>query len=328
MRFGTVGTGWICKAMTEAMARSETGEWWAAYSRDLSRAQEFAPEEIVCFDSLEEMADCSEIEAVYLASPNVCHFAQCRLFLEHGKHVLCEKPLTVTAGQARELLELAEEKGVLLLEAIMNMYLPQYRFLEHAVGKIGRITSAHLDFSQLSSKYGQLKAGELPNIFNPAMGTGCLMDLGVYNVNLAVRLFGVPENVKAAATFLASGADAAGSAILEYADKTVTLTYSKTGQSSARSQILGDEGTVTVESISRLQGIRLHSGGVDRILYGWDKTHEDSMLPELEAFCQMAEDPKRYAQRIALYRRLMLDTAEVMERIRAESGITFPGETQ
>lgn len=328
MRFGTIGTSWICKAMTRAIARSESGEWYAAYSRELSRAQAFASDGIVCFDSLEEMANCSEIEAVYVASPNVCHFTQCRLFLEHGKHVLCEKPLTLTVGQARELLALAEANGVLLLEAIMNVHVPQYRFLEHAVGKIGKITSAHLDFSQLSSKYGQLKAGELPNIFNLAMGAGCLMDLGVYNVNLALRLFGVPENIKASATFLASGADAAGSAILEYADKTVTLTYSKTGQASAGSQILGDEGSVTIESISRLQGIRLHSGDVDRILYGWDKAHEDSMLPELEAFCRMAEEPKRHAKTIALYHRLMLDTAEVMERIRTECGISFPTEAR
>lgn len=324
MKFGTVGTSWICKAMTNAMARSEECEWWAAYSREISRAQIFASDGIVCFDSLEEMANCADIDAVYLASPNVCHFEQCRLFLEHGKHVLCEKPMTVTLEQTKELLALAESKGLLLMEAIMNVHVPQYRFLETALGKIGKITSAHLDFSQLSSKYGQLKAGELPNIFNPAMGTGCLMDLGVYNVNLAVRLFGVPKNIKASATFLESGADAAGSAILEYADKIVTLTYSKVAQSAACSQILGDKGAVTVESITRLQGIRLHTSEGDRILYGWDKAHEDSMLPELDTFCRIAKDPKRYAQAFTLYRRLMLDTAEVMDRIRRESGIVFP----
>ena len=327
MRFGTVGTGWISKTMTEAMARSEYGEWWGAYSRNLERAKAFAPEEIDCFDSLEEMADCEQIDAVYLASPNICHYEQCKLFLTHGKHVLCEKPLTLSLSQTEELLSLSEREGKLLLEAVMNVHVPQYRFLEHAVGKIGKITSAHLEFSQLSSKYEQLKAGEMPNIFNPAMGTGCLMDLGVYNVNLAVRLFGVPERIKATATFLDTGADAAGSALLDYGDKVVTLTYSKVAQSAARSQILGDEGTVTLESISRLQGIRLHAEGSERLLYGWDKAHVDSMLPELEGFCQMAIEPKRHAQRIALYRQLMLDSARVMERIRRESGIEFPVQT-
>lgn len=112
----------------------------------------------------------------------------------------------------------------------MYMHNPVRELLHETVGRLGKVTSAHFDFSQLSSKYPAYKRGELPNIFNPALATGGLMDLGIYCVYPAVDLFGIPDDIAAKATFLSSGADGAGSVIFNYADKVVTFTYSKLAQ--------------------------------------------------------------------------------------------------
>ena len=139
------------------------------------------------------------------------------------------------------------------------MHSPARKVLKKAVSEIGEIRSANIDFSQLSSKYPALKRGELPNIFNPEMKTGALNDLGIYCVYPVVDLFGMPERIIPYQQFLSTGADGCGSAVFAYPDKTVTITYSKVGQSRGVSQIMGDNGTVSIGSISQTDNIYLHS---------------------------------------------------------------------
>jgi predicted dehydrogenase len=175
-----------------------------------------------------------------------------------GKHIICEKPITITAEEFNELCRIAEEKNLVYFEAIMYMHTPLRQILKDAVSKIGTIRSATIDFSQLSSKYQALKNGELPNIFNPEMKTGALNDLGIYCVYPAIDLFGEPESVVALQHFLFTGADGAGSAILKYKDKIITITYSKTAEGRASSQIIGDAGAVTIDAVSQLKGIKCY----------------------------------------------------------------------
>ena len=101
-----------------------------------------------------------------------------------------------------------------------------------------------------------LLSGGLPNIFNPEMKTGALNDLGIYCVYPAIDLFGEPQEVTALQHFLFTGADGAGSAILKYKDKIITVSYSKIAEGRAPSQILGDEGAVTIDAVSQLKGIK------------------------------------------------------------------------
>ncbi len=162
------------------------------------------------FTNLEEMAASDLLDAVYIASPNAFHYEQARLFLEHGKHVICEKPLCAQARKVRELQQIAKDRGLVYLEAIMFLHLPQRKLLEDALGQLGQITLVKLDFCQRSSKLDRYLEGELPNIFNPAMETGALMDLGVYCVYPALALFGEPESFTVEPQMMESGADGAG----------------------------------------------------------------------------------------------------------------------
>ena len=253
MKYGIIGTSWISSSFIEGAKKLCGAEIAAVYSRTNESGGAFAQKHSIplVYTDLDEFAK-GDFEAVYIASPNLLHCEHSLKMISAGKHVICEKPLAASPEEIIACQKKAKELGLIYTEAIMYMHSPQRDVLRNALPMLGNISSAHFDFSQLSSKYEAYKRGETPNIFNPALATGCLNDLGVYCVYPAVDLFGMPKSIKADAVFLRTGADGSGNASLNYGDKLVTLTYSKTGQDYAGSFIYGDEGTIEIESISKL----------------------------------------------------------------------------
>ncbi len=265
IKFGIIGTGWIVEEFVKGTALVDGLELSAVYSRSKERgaafAEPFGGTEV--FDDINKFAE-SDIDAVYIASPNSLHYPQSKLMLENGKHVLCEKPITVTPEEFKELRALAKSKNLVYTEAIMYLHLPARKILMEQIKNLGEITSAHFDFSQLSSKYAALKNGELPNIFNPKFATGCLMDLGIYCIYPAIELFGEPKKITASSGFISTGADGYGTAVFDYGDKQVTLTYSKLGQDRCGSMICGDEGTIVMSSVSKLTEMSFYDNDGNR----------------------------------------------------------------
>lgn len=259
-KYSVIGTSWITESFIEGANLIDDLVLDGVCSRSLSKGEAFREKTGAkrVFTSVKALAE-SDTDLVYVASPNSCHYEQCKLLLENGKHIICEKPVTITEEEFNSLCALAEERGLVYFEAIMYMHSPARKLLKKAVSEIGEIRSANIDFSQLSSKYPALKRGELPNIFNPEMKTGALNDLGIYCVYPVVDLFGIPERILPYQQFLSTGADGCGSAIFIYPDKTVTITYSKVGQSRGVSQIIGDNGTIAIGSISQTDSIYIYN---------------------------------------------------------------------
>ena len=267
IKYSVIGTSWITESFIEGANLYEDLSLYGVHSRSFEKGSAFAEQTGAkrVFTDFNDLAS-SDTDLVYVASPNVCHYEQCKTLILNGKHIICEKPITIKAEEFKELCDIANERNLVYFEAIMYMHTPLRQVLKDAVSKIGNIRSATIDFSQLSSKYQALKNGELPNIFNPEMKTGALNDLGIYCVYPVIDLFGMPEKITPVQHFLHTGADGSGSAAFEYKDKLVTITYSKVGQSRSASQIMGDEGTVTIESISKLDGIRLFNNDGEEVL--------------------------------------------------------------
>lgn len=283
IKYSVIGTSWITKSFIDGASLVPELVLDGVYSRSSEKGASFAEETGAkrAFSSFSELLS-SDTELVYVASPNSCHYEQSKKLLQNGKHVICEKPVTVTASEFRELAALAKEKGVVYFEAIMYMHTSARKVLKDAVGKLGNIRSASIDFSQLSSKYAALRRGELPNIFNPEMKTGALNDLGIYCVYPVVDLFGMPQSITPCQHFLSTGADGSGSAVFTYPDKLVTITYSKVGQSRSSSQIMGDEGTVTIGSISQ----------VDEIYFYNNAGEKTELIPDCEKKILMGNEAK------------------------------------
>lgn len=322
MKYGVIGTGWIAKSFIDGARMLTQADFTAVYSRTEESGGRFAAENEIpkVYTSLEEFAK-GDFDAVYIASPNRLHYEQSKLMLQSGKHVICEKPITVEPEELEELQTLAKENGLIYIEAIMYMFNPARELLKDAISKIGKITSVHFDFSQLSSKYPAYVRGELPNIFNPALATGCLMDLGIYCVYPALDLFGIPQKTTACAHFMESGADGSGNAALLYSDKLVNFTYSKLGQDRLGSQIFGDEGTITIESISKLTNMKLIAKNGDTQEIIGDVAKEKLMGYEavgFEKFIANPDDPY-----YSVTRERALQVSRLMKEIRALSGIKF-----
>lgn len=328
LRFGVIGTGWISDAYIEGALDSGLWELTAVYSRSIDRGLEFGKKYGVenIYTDIDKFASAEEIDAVYIASPNYIHAEQCKLFLNNHKHVICEKPVASHAAEVKELQNLAEAKGIIYMEAIMYMHLPMRRLLDDAIKKIGKITMAKFDFCQRSSKYDRYLNGELPNIFNPKMETGALMDLGIYCVYPAVYLFGRPESLSIDVTMLDSGVDGSGVISFKYPDKLVNITYSKTGQAGANSDIQGDYGTIYIESISKLANIEIsYSDGRKESVCGEEEKYK-LMGYEAIDFYKFITDPAGTVDEYKLCRDLSLTVADILEKLRSKAGIKFPSD--
>ena len=225
IRLATVGTSAITEKFLTACRLTGRYEFHTAYSRDLKKGEKFAKAQGFKHfsDDLKAVAESPEIDAVYIATPNVFHYEQSRLFLENGKNVICEKPIATDCNKYDELLALANKKGIIYAEAIMSRHTAGRKILIDALSQIGRISQARIDYCQLSSRYEKFKNGESVNIFDMSLAAGTLMDLGVYCVYAAVDLLGTPARVSASAAFANNGADLSGGAGLGYNDFTAVL---------------------------------------------------------------------------------------------------------
>lgn len=334
LRFGVVGTGWITSEYIHGALDTGLWELTAVYSRTKERGEAYAKEQAKLYHApvptvyaeLESLARSPEIDAVYVAAPNVMHYADCKLLLSAGKHVICEKPLCAQAEKVKELQQIAKEQAVVFLEAIMFLHLPQRKLLEEALSKLGTITLARLDFCQRSSKLDSYLSGELPNIFNPALETGALMDLGVYCVYPALALFGEPDSFSVSPLLLPNGIDGAGCVTLHYPDKLVLLTYSKMGQAGANTDFQGTDGTLSVDSISRIAGMRLREkNGTVTELYGQDEKYK-LMGSEARDFYRYITKPAETAGEYQRCSELSLSVSAFMESLRKEANIKFPSD--
>ena len=330
LRFGIIGTSWITDSYIEGALDSGLWSLTAVYSRTEEKGREFAAKYGVdtVFTDVAAMAGSDLIDAVYIASPNVLHMEHARICLENGKHVICEKPLSAQAERVKELQALAEEKGLIFLEAIMFMHLPQRKLLEEALTKIGTVNMVKIDFCQRSSKLDGLLSGNLPNIFNPKLETGSLMDLGVYCIYPALYLFGQPEKMTAAAHMLSTGADGSGSVGFVYPDKLVNIAYSKMGQAAANTDFQGTLGTVAVESISKLANIEIiYNDGTREPVCGEEPKFK-LMGYEAKDFYRYITEPEASAEEYARCKALSYSVSVCMEEIRKIAGIRFASDAE
>lgn len=325
MKYATIGTSWITEKFISAAKTIAGMDLYAVYSRDYKKAEEFAKKHnaAVPYDNLEKLASDPEIEAVYIASPNVFHYEQSKFFLKHGKNVFCEKPATTTKAQMEELILLAENKNLIYLEAIMTIHTDGFKVMKAQLPRLGKIRSAHFDFYQLSSKYPLYEEGKNPNIFNPSMHTGCLMDIGVYNLYLAAALFGMPEKIISDSVFLPNHCDAAGTAILKYKNMSVTLNYSKTGQTYSYSEIIGDTGTLKFSSVSQLTGLYFRHKDIQDELIPEEVSRDIIMGAEAAFFLKMCTNKDFSCEEYIFARDTAITVREICDNIRKDNNFTF-----
>ncbi len=335
LRYAVIGTS---KITQQYIAGADvTGQWQlcAVYSRARNTGEAFAVQQGLfagdVFTDLDTFGASDAFDAVYIASPNALHYAHCKCMLEHGKHVICEKPFTSYPWQMEELYAIAARKGLVLMEAMMFMHQPAHPALQQAIAQLGQVQMVLFDNCRRSPQYDRLMAGLHPNVFNPALHTGALMDMGVYCLYPALALFGRPDSFTATATLLPEGTDACGVVTLQYPETVVELRYSKSATSAMGSEILGDEGRISIGSI--LHSTNMVQSLADestREIWG-EATKTQLMANEAADFAryilQGAADAAGKCDAVrAEYlhcRDVALLVCEYLEKIRKEIGLAF-----
>jgi predicted dehydrogenase len=328
INLGIIGTNWITHSFIEAAHATGKYNLSAVYSRKEETAKEFASKyegkQIATYTDLNALAQ-DKIDTIYIASPNILHYEQAKLFLNAGKNVILEKPSCSTVEELDDLFKLAKEKKVVLVEAFRHIQEANFKLLKEKIADLGPLYGASITFAQYSSRYEKVLQGEVPNIFNLEMGGGALVDLGVYCVAAAVDLFGAPTSSQYYPVKIATGADGAGRLILHYPDFTVHLCHSKIYNSDAPSEIYGEKGTLVVPTIT----------DIDKITF-WDpkkKTREDvqgvktpeklNLIEEAREFARCIEEKDEAALgRLEQHSR---DTLAIMQKVRHDNGLVFPG---
>jgi len=249
IRWGIIGCGGIASKFANSIKVVDTGELVACASRAPGRAEQFANSHRVprAYDRYEALVASSEVDAVYIATTHNFHLENMLLALEAGKAVLCEKPLAVSAEEAKEAVALARQKGLFLMEGMWTRFLPAMRRVRSWLdeGAIGEPRSLRADFCIHKDRDPENR------LFNPDLAGGALLDAGVYPISMASFVMGAqPEKVAALAHIGDTGVDELTGAVFKYAGGRLALLSCAVSSGSAnRLEIVGSKGRIEVPSL-------------------------------------------------------------------------------
>ena len=193
IRVGIIGRNFVVDWMLAAMEQVPELRPAAIYSRNEQTGREFAEKYHLdaVFTDLEAFAASDAFDAAYIASPNLCHFEQAMCLLRHGKHVLLEKPGVLTKQQTQTLVETAKANHVVYLEAMRLVFDDALPIIRQALPEIGTLRRVTAEFTQYSSRYDRVRAGEAHiNAFDPALCNAAILDMGCYPIHALISMFG------------------------------------------------------------------------------------------------------------------------------------------
>ena len=249
MKLAVLGTGKIVQEFLPMIQQVENVELVALLStpRSLDKAKamqaQYQIQEV--YTDYETLLANDSIDTVYVALPNHLHYQYTKEALLQGKNVICEKPFTLNAQQLEELIQIATEKRLILLEAITNQYLNNFLQIKKELAQLGKIKIVECNYSQYSSRYDAFKEGKILPAFDPQKGGGALMDINIYNIHFVVGLFGKPEKVQYLAN-VERHIDTSGILVLDYGDFKAVCIGAKDSTANIRSVIQGTDGSIEV----------------------------------------------------------------------------------
>lgn len=327
IRFGIIGTNFIADWLLEASRLDPRFEAVGVYSRTQGKADAFAHKHNIrhTFTSLEDMAKSNLIDAVYIASPNSYHAQQSILFMKHGKHILCEKPLASNAKEVTQMIRVAKENQVLLMEAMKSTLNPNFLQMKKHIQEIGTVRRYFSSYCQYSSRYDKLKEGIVLNAFDPTLSNGATMDLGVYTIYPMVVLFGRPQKISATGLTLSTGVDGQGGINFEYKDMNATVLYSKIADSFLPTEIQGEKGTIVADKIQAINKITLHKKGNQELDLS-ENNIQNEYFYEIAEFLDLLE-AKKLESDINSHQNSLI-TIEIVDEIRKQLGIIFPADKE
>ena len=323
IRWGILGTGNIAHQFARGLADTPDATLVAVGSRSIDTANTFADE----FDierrhpTYEELADDDGVDAVYVSTPHPFHRDNSILLLEHGKAVICEKPFTINAGDAKAVIDVARQRDVFLMEAMWTRYLPAVVRARELIaeGAIGDVRLVQADFG--------FRAGITPEgrLFNLALGGGALLDVGIYVISMASMILGPrPSRVASTTQIGETGVDEQSAFLLQYpgGELAVLSCAVRTG-TAVEARVFGTEGSILLHGpFFKCGALTVKRGGeeehIDLPLEGNGYNYEAAEVGRCLRVGLKESDVMPLDETLVLM--------ELMDSIRAQWGLSYPME--
>ena len=323
LKLGIIGTSAISHHFIEAAHASQEFQLVAVYSRKLTTAQQFASSytDVRLFDNLEDFFQ-SKLDVVYIASPNSLHYSQAKSALSAGKHVILEKPAVTQPQEWQDLVQTAKENQCFIFEAARNYHEEAFKTVKNFLAE-KQVLGADFNYAKYSSKMPDFLAGNTPNVFSDRFAGGALMDLGIYPIYAAVRLFGKPTHATYQAQKLDNTIDLNGDGVLSYPEFQVHIKAGKNITSNLPCEIYTTDGTLTLNTIEHVRSAIFtdHQGNETHLPI---QQAPHTMTEEVAAFANMINQPNQ-----VLYQFWLDDATHVHDLLytmRQDAGIRFEAE--
>ncbi len=322
MKIGIMGAGNIAATLAGTMQKMEEVNCYAVASRSYEKAENFAKKFGFqkAYGSYEEMLADKEVELVYVATPHSHHYQHMKMCIDAGKHILCEKAFTVNRKQAEEIFRLAEEKGVLVTEAIWTRYMPSREIINEQIKKIGEVKTltANLDYRIVDKE----------RIIRPELAGGALLDVGVYTINFALMHFGNQiADTNSVVHMTDTGVDGQNVITFSYQDnRLAVLTSGIYGLSDRNGVFYGSKGFLVIDNINNpLEAKRYNK---NRELVETVKMPEQISGYEYEIKETIDCIRKGFMECPSMPHNDSLEVMEIMDELRNKWGVHYPKEIE
>ncbi len=286
IHFGIIGLGGIAKRFAKVLHTAQDVELTAVAARDNSRAIAFANEFSAkkSYASYEALAKDQEVDAVYIALTHNFHYEVIKMCLNNGKSVLCEKPMVLHAEEAMELAELAEDKGVTLMEAMWTRCLPSYRKACEWVnaGLVGNVGLIQASFCF------NVPVNIESRLYNPKLAGGALYDVGVYVVEFATGILDeAPVEITAVSQKCETGVDSFTALSLRFDSGAVaSLSCGISGSSVLDGHIVGDKGRIFMNPFYMAERCELFDNN-NQLIESFEEKTEDGFIYQINHFADL-----------------------------------------
>lgn len=320
LNWGILGTGWIAHEMGKAL-NAVNGEIYAVCDISLEKAEAYAQEFGVtkAYGSADEMLADNAVQIVYIATPHNLHYLWMKKALLAGKHVFCEKSITVNSRQLEECVAIAQEKGLVICDGATLLHMPLYKKLKQMIldGAIGEVKMVQVNF-------GSCKEYDVKNrFFSKELAGGALLDIGVYAASFA-RYFmkSKPNTVLTTANYFETGVDETSGIILKNPDgEMAVMALTMRAKQPKRGVVAGEKGFIEINEYPRAQKAV--------ITYTEDGRREIVEIGESERALEYeVQDMQEYVRSQGGKENLQIvrDVMEILTAVRSQWGMVYPFE--
>ena len=328
MKVAFLGTGMIVKDLMKTIEKIPFEKKYilgTAQTKEETEQMAAAHQFDGTFYDYDELLRCDDIDTVYVALPNFIHYEFAKKALLAGKHVIIEKPITANYSELEDLKSIAQERHLMIFEAMSVVHMPAYHALKKDLDKLGEIGIVSLNICHYSSRYDAFKAGEILPVFDPHKAGGALMDLNVYNISFICGLFGEPKSVQYSAN-VKRGIDVSGILVLDYGDFKAVTIAAKDSNAPVYCSIQGDKASIFMDkSVNNMRKYSIVTNDGQSTEHREDE-NPHRLLYEFMDFITIV-DNKQYERCEEMLEQSSI-VSRTMEKARKTAGIVFDNDVK